>query len=101
MTELAGDERLGGLRKRTGLVLVKEGVAAILEQRLVKALGWLKRETTTLPGKLRTVLGALTADLPANREALQRMDLHQPSSIGEKLNARLVAHALQQGKSLG
>ena len=72
-----------------------------VEQRLVKALGWLKRETTTLPGKLRTVLGALTADLPANREALQRMDLHQPSSIGEKLNARLVAHALQQGKSLG
>ena len=72
-----------------------------VEQRLVKALGWLKRETTTLPGKLRTVLCALAADLPANREALQRMDLHQPSSIGEKLNARLVAHALQQGKSLG
>lgn len=66
------------------------------EQRLAKALGWLKKQTATLPGKLRTVARSWSARLDGDVEAMQRMDLHQPAGLGEKLNAKLVAHALQQ-----
>jgi hypothetical protein len=65
-----------------------------VEQRLVKALGWLKKETDTLPRKLRTVCSALFAGRNADMEALQRMALDLPGNAGEWLYARLVSLAL-------
>jgi acyl-CoA hydrolase len=66
------------------------------EQRLVKALGWLKTETDTLPGKLRTLCSALVAGGHADTEALQRMALDRPTGAGEWLYSRLVLHALSK-----
>ena len=65
-----------------------------VEQRLVKALTWLKANTATRIAKLATIARALVATATPDREALQRMELHQPSGIGETLYARLVAYAL-------
>lgn len=65
-----------------------------VEQRLVKALGWLKTRTDTLPGKLRTVCSALYAGRRTDTEALQRMALDRPAGAGEWLYARLVSLAL-------
>lgn len=67
-----------------------------VEQRLVKALGWLKAETGTLPGKLRTIGSALFASDTTDAEALRRMALDRPASAGEWLYARLVSHALSK-----
>ena len=67
-----------------------------VEQRLVKALGWLKAETGTLPGKLRTIGRALFASRTADAEALQRMALDRPTGAGEWLYAKLVSHALSK-----
>ncbi|MET0717821.1 MAG: acetyl-CoA hydrolase/transferase C-terminal domain-containing protein [Pseudoxanthomonas sp.] len=65
-----------------------------VEQRLVKALGWLKAETATLPKKLSTVVKALLGPATSDLEALQRMGLASPSSLMERIEARLVAYAL-------
>lgn len=70
-----------------------------VEQRLVKALGWLKAETGTLPGKLRTIGSALFASGTKDAEALQRMTLDRPASAGEWLYARLVSLALSKTES--
>ncbi|GAB3347805.1 acetyl-CoA hydrolase/transferase C-terminal domain-containing protein [Lysobacter tyrosinilyticus] len=67
-----------------------------VEQRLVRALGWLKSSTATRGGKLRTVLRALTADRASDVEAVERMGLIQPASAGEWLQGRLLALGLQQ-----
>jgi acyl-CoA hydrolase len=67
-----------------------------VEQRLVKALGWLKTETDTLPGKLRTLCSALIIGGHADTESLQRMALDRPASAGEWLYSRLVLHALSK-----
>ncbi|SDQ57614.1 acetyl-CoA hydrolase/transferase C-terminal domain-containing protein [Pseudoxanthomonas sp. CF125] len=67
-----------------------------VEQRLVKALGWLKTETDTLPRKLRTICRALFAGKHTDSEALQRMALDRPASAGEWLYSRLVLHALSK-----
>jgi acyl-CoA hydrolase len=69
-----------------------------VEQRLVRALGWLKAATSTRGGKLRAVARALApspggADA-ADAEALARMDLARPRGLGERLEARLVRLAL-------
>ncbi|HEY5804118.1 MAG TPA: acetyl-CoA hydrolase/transferase C-terminal domain-containing protein [Lysobacter sp.] len=64
-----------------------------VEQRLVKALGWLKTSTSTRGGKVRTVWDALWTR-HSDEEALQRMDLATPAGIGEQLEARLVRLAL-------
>ncbi len=66
-----------------------------VEQRLVKALAWLKANTATRGGTLRTVLRALRSH-PLDREALARMDLATPRGVGERLEARLVALALAE-----
>ena len=68
----------------------------VVEQRLVKALGWLKASTTTRGGKLRTLLRALAAGKASDGEALERMALAQPQSITERLEARLLALALRE-----
>ncbi len=65
-----------------------------VEQRLVRALGWLKARTATRLGLLRTIGGALATRAPDDDEALRRMRLHAPSSIEERLNARLLRLAL-------
>ena len=72
-----------------------------VEQRLVRALGWLKSETATLSGKIATVLAASSQPIDGDREALQRMGLDAPKDWRERLNARLVALALSKtsGKS--
>jgi hypothetical protein len=66
-----------------------------VEQRLVKALGWLKANTATTGSKLRTVLRALGARSD-DSEAIARMGLQQPRGLGEKLEAKLVALGLQE-----
>ncbi len=65
-----------------------------VEQRLVKALGWLKTNTATTGTKLRTMASALLSGNRDDTEALARMVLASPRSIRERLYARLVALAL-------
>lgn len=67
-----------------------------VEQRLVKALGWLKARTATPATKLATVLASLRDGRTADREALARMQLDSPRRLREKLMARLMAHALNR-----
>ena len=62
-----------------------------VEQHLVKALGWLKQNTATRSGKLRTVLAALRQPAgDGDVVYLQRMGLDAPTTFGEKIEARLV-----------
>ncbi len=62
-----------------------------VEQHLVKALGWLKQNTQTRGGKLRTVLAALRQPAgDGDVVYLQRMGLESPATLAEKLDARLV-----------
>jgi len=70
-----------------------------VEQRLVKALGWLKVETATLPKKLITVVKAVFGNVKDDKAALQRMGLESPSGLVAKLEARLVAYALHKAGS--
>ena len=67
-----------------------------VEQRLVRALQWLKAETASTSGKLRTIMAATTHGLGGDREALQRMKLDAPRGPRESLDARLVALALSK-----
>lgn len=69
-----------------------------VEQRLVKALRWLKASTATRSGKLRTLWRALSAR-GTDSEALQRMGLDAPASFGERIEARLLNLALAQAAS--
>jgi acyl-CoA hydrolase len=66
-----------------------------VEQRLVKALGWLKTNTAGSGGKLRTVMRALGAGIADDTDALARMRLGHPHGPGEWLEARLLRLALQ------
>jgi hypothetical protein len=68
-----------------------------VEQRLVKALGWLKSATSTRIGMLRTMVSAVRNSVSEpDHEALQRMALETPRGLRERLAARLVALALQR-----
>jgi acyl-CoA hydrolase len=67
-----------------------------VEQRLVKALGWLKARTATRSGLLRTIGSALSTRGGGDAEALRRMQLDAPSNIAERINARLLRLALQR-----
>lgn len=67
-----------------------------VEQRLVRALQWLKAETASTGGKLRTVIAALASGRSDDREVLQRMQLDAPRGFREMLDARLVALALSK-----
>jgi acyl-CoA hydrolase len=69
-----------------------------VEQRLVRALGWLRRATATRRGKLATIAKALLRGAPDDTAALQRMELAAPRGIGERLYARLVRLALQESR---
>ncbi|QBG95064.1 acetyl-CoA hydrolase [Xanthomonas oryzae] len=70
-----------------------------IEQRLLPALGWLKRATSSTGGTLATVGRALLTQhaSDANESAcLHRMALDAPRSLGDRLQARLLRHALRQ-----
>lgn len=69
-----------------------------VEQRLVKALGWLKANTATPMDKLRTVLRALFAATD-DAEAMERMGLASSAGFGERLEARLLALGLSETRS--
>jgi acyl-CoA hydrolase len=66
------------------------------EQRLVRALGWLRSATGTRAGKVATALVALAQGSTADQAAMHRMNLHSPRGFREWLDARLVAHALNR-----
>jgi hypothetical protein len=68
-----------------------------VEQRLVKALGWLKSNTATTGSKLRTVLRALGARSD-DSEAMARMGFEQTNNLGLRLEAKLLALALEETK---
>ncbi|GAA5004512.1 acetyl-CoA hydrolase [Pseudoluteimonas lycopersici] len=67
-----------------------------VEQRLVRALQWLKAGTASTGGKLRTIAAALATGKSDDREALQRMKLDAPRGLREWLDARLVSFALSK-----
>lgn len=67
-----------------------------VEQRLLRALAWLRGRTATRGGKLATIWAALRAGAARDAEAMARMRLDDPSGIGEHLMARLLALGLQQ-----
>lgn len=70
-----------------------------VEQRLLKALNWLKAATMTLPGKLRAAVSAFSGGAWHDEEAMQRMELQKPQGMQEKLEARLLAFALRKTSS--
>ena len=65
-----------------------------VEQRLVKALGWLQARTATTGDKLGTIAAAFTSSVADDQEALQRMRLDRPEGLSAKLYARLLRFAL-------
>jgi acyl-CoA hydrolase len=67
-----------------------------VEQRLVRALGWLKANTATTGRKLAMVATALLQGGPRDDEALERMALATPATFGDRLYARLLALALRR-----
>jgi acyl-CoA hydrolase len=70
------------------------------EQRLVRALTWLKSATASKRGKLATILRALGSGKTGDHAAMQRMGLASPSGFGERLEAKLVALALNRTQNL-
>ena len=67
-----------------------------VEQRVVRALQWLKASTARTPAKLRTLAAALASGTTDDDEAMQRMQLAAPSGLKERLQARLLALALRR-----
>jgi acyl-CoA hydrolase len=65
-----------------------------VEQRLLKALGWLKARTGSAGGKARTVAAALLSGGARDDEAMERMGLAAPKGLGEWLEAKLLRYAL-------
>ena len=65
-----------------------------VEQRLVKALAWLKANTASRGARVRTLLASLSTPAHRDDEAIARMDLAAPGSIGERIEARLLRLAL-------
>ena len=66
-----------------------------VEQRLVKALGWLQAHTARRSTTTRTVLSALSGGKTDDTEALARMELDRPRGLRHRLYARLLGLALR------
>ncbi|XBQ15131.1 MAG: acetyl-CoA hydrolase/transferase C-terminal domain-containing protein [Oceanicaulis sp.] len=67
------------------------------EQALKDALGLLKERTSTKVGRAKTIAAALTSGDPSEHPAaMERMGLGAPSRFKDRLEARLVAWALDQ-----
>ena len=67
-----------------------------VEQRLVRALAWLKPRAATQAGKAGLLARALTASPTVDAEAMQRMDLATPRGLAKRIEARLLALALAE-----
>ncbi|WP_411269100.1 acetyl-CoA hydrolase/transferase C-terminal domain-containing protein [Rhodococcus sp. MTM3W5.2] len=67
-----------------------------VEQRLARALGWLKGRTADRSGRLRTVLRALPGGATNDHEAAERMSLQNPRGLREIVESRLLALALRE-----
>jgi len=70
-----------------------------VEQRIARALAWLGRATATHRGKLATLARALAGGGEADGEALERMGLSAPRGPGERIEARLLRHALARTRA--
>lgn len=67
------------------------------ELSLIKALGWLRNRTASLPGKLALVASTLLIKpTESERPHLQRMQLDQPRNRSERLYRRLLIKALRE-----
>lgn len=66
-----------------------------VEQRLVRALQWLRANTSTRGAKLRTILKALRAPWTTDHEAMHRMQLDAPAGLKQRLLAALVSLGLR------
>lgn len=66
-----------------------------VEQRIVNALGWLKANTATPWKKAGIVLRAMGARTD-DEEAMVRMGLAAPGSLGERIEAKLLALGLRE-----
>lgn len=64
------------------------------EQRLVAALAWLKARTGGRLASLATLARALAGPVADDDGAMARMGLSTPRGLGERLQARLLRHAL-------
>ena len=60
----------------------------------MKALAWLKANTGSRGARMRTVLQSLSTATDRDDEALDRMGLAAPASLGERIEARLLSLAL-------
>jgi acyl-CoA hydrolase len=67
-----------------------------VEERLVRALAWLKSSTASFTGKLRTIATAVAAPGPRDEEALERMGLSATTTFADRLDARLITLALNK-----
>ena len=70
-----------------------------VEQRLVKALGWLKTNTATRATKLKTIARALLGARASSKEDLEavaRMGYANPSGFSGTLYSKLIALALRE-----
>ena len=65
-----------------------------VEQRLVRALTWLKANTATRAMKLKTIVRALTTAPAYDHDAIARMGYSRPTSMHERFYARLLSLAL-------
>jgi hypothetical protein len=70
-----------------------------VEQRLVRALVWLKAATGRPTGKLATIIRALATRPRGEPEAVRRMGLERPSGWRAALEARLLTLALARTRS--
>ena len=67
-----------------------------VEQRVVRALQWLKAATATRGGKLRTIAAALASGTTGDADAMARMQFTSPAGLAERLEARLLALGLRR-----
>ncbi|MEP6633881.1 MAG: acetyl-CoA hydrolase/transferase C-terminal domain-containing protein [Luteimonas sp.] len=67
-----------------------------VEQRLVKALGWLKANTATTRAKLGTIVNALSSAGANDVEAISRMGFDAPGAPTAWLYRRLLTYALRK-----
>ena len=94
-TPAALDDALGPLRRDGTLPDYPLGSDFTdVEQRLVRALSWLKARTATRRGLVATVLHALARHHGGDPDALERMALTSPAGIKSRIEARLLALAL-------
>ncbi len=67
-----------------------------VEQRLVSALGWLRAQTRSPGARASTLIRALLSRDAGDADAMQRMALTEPRSVGDRISAKLVAYALSR-----